>query len=68
MDKKQFQKFMDNFQVTIKALTDSIKDKSKQKDGSFSFFSGPSSFFNDNPKITIKILSYKGEPNKNVIV
>ena len=68
MDKKQFQEFMNNFQTTIKALTNSMKNKSKQKDDSFSSSSGPSGSSNNNPKIIIKILSYKGEPNKNIII
>ena len=62
MNKDQFKEFMTTFQDTLKALTID-KEKGSASD-SFSFDSSSGNI----PKISIKIPTYKGEPNKNVFV
>jgi len=62
MNKDQFKEFITTFQDTLNALT-----INKGKGSVFgSSFSGSSS--GNIPKISIKIPTYKGEPNENVIV
>ena len=63
MNKEQFKEFMTAFQDTMKALT---IDKGKAPDTSSSSSSGSSSA--NIPKISIKIPTYKGESNENVVV
>jgi retrotransposon gag protein len=63
MDATQFATFMKAFQETMKELA---KDKGKTPASSSSSSSGSSSA--NAPKISIKIPTYKGEPNENVVV
>ena len=62
MNKDQFKEFITTFQDILKALT---IDKGK---GSASGSSSSGSFSSNVPKISIKIPTYKGEPNENVVV
>ncbi len=59
MDATQFATFMKAFQDTIKALAPADKGKGT---------SSSSSSSTSCPKISIKIPTYKGEPNENVVV